>query len=178
MAYGFNNETVAESTNSKQFNAGITANVTLESITFESPRKDGTGDKVLIFTFRGPEGEVYRHIEWDVQDGDEKKLENMAKRIKHILTKFIPEEQAVLHGNTYEEFANGVIKLLNKNNVGKSVAIKLVYNDKNNLQFTKYLGFIAKEAKDLSISKTEKVTKVTAAPTDMDAVSGTDDLPF
>ena len=81
MAYGFNNETVAESTNSKQFNAGITANVTLESITFESPRKDGTGDKVLIFTFRGPEGEVYRHIEWDVQDGDEKKLENMAKRI-------------------------------------------------------------------------------------------------
>ena len=178
MAYGFNNETVAESTNSKQFNAGITSGVTLEAITFESPRKDGTGDKVLIFTFRGPEGEVYRHIEWDVQDGDEKKLENMAKRIKHILTKFIPEEQAVLHGNSYEEFANGVIKLLGNNNVGKSVSIKLVYNDKNNLQFTKYLGFIAKEAKDLSIGKNEKVTKITAAPSDMDAVDIENNLPF
>lgn len=178
MAYGFNQETVAESTNSKQFSAGITSGVTLEAITFESPKKDGTGDKVLIFTFRGPEGEMFRHIEWDIQDGDEKKLENMAKRIKHILTKFIPEEQAVLKGNTYEEFAYGVIALLGKNNVGKSVSIKLVYNDKNNLQFTKYLGFIAKEAKDLSISKTEKITKITAAPTDMDAVSSTDDLPF
>ena len=178
MAYGFNNETVAESTNSKQFNAGITSGVTLEAITFESPRKDGTGDKVLIFTFRGPEGEVYRHIEWDVQYGDEKKLVNMAKRIKHILTKFIPEEQAVLHGNSYEEFANGVIKLLGNNNVGKSVSIKLVYNDKNNLQFTKYLGFIAKEAKDLSIGKNEKVTKTTAAPSDMDAVDIENDLPF
>ena len=178
MAYGFNNETVAESTNSKQFNAGITANVTLESITFESPRKDGTGDKVLIFTFRGPEGEVYRHIEWDVQDGDEKKLENMAKRIKHILTKFIPEEQAVLHGDSYEAFANGVIALLGKNNVGKSVAVKLVYSDKNNLQFTKYLGFIAKEAKDLSIGKTEKVSKTAAIPSDMDSVDTDNSLPF
>lgn len=178
MAYGFNQETVAESTNSKQFSAGITSGVTLEAIIFESPRKDGTGDKVLIFNFRGPEGEVFRHLEWDVQDGDEKKLENMAKRIKHILTKFITEEQAVLKGNTYEEFANGVIALLGKNNVGKSVSIKLVYNDKNNLQFTKYLGFIAKKAKDLSISKTEKVTKVTAAPTDMDSVDATNDLPF
>ena len=178
MAYGFNQETVAESTNSKQFNAGITNNVTLEEITFESPKKDGTGDKVLIFTFRGPEGEVFRHIEWDVQDGDEKKLENMAKRIKHILTKFIPEEQAVLQGNSYEEFSNGVIALLGSNNVGKSVAIKLVYNDKNNLQFTKYLGFIAKEAKDLSIGKNEKIVKGSAAPTDMDSVAGGDDLPF
>jgi len=178
MAYGFNQETVAESTNSKQFNAGITNNVTLEGITFESPKKDGTGDKVLIFTFRGPEGEVFRHIEWDVQDGDEKKLENMAKRIKHILTKFIPEEQAILHGDSYEAFANGVIALLGKNNVGKSVAVKLVYSDKNNLQFTKYLGFIAKEAKDLSIGKTEKVSKTAAIPSDMDSVDTDNSLPF
>ena len=179
MAYGFNQETASESSNELRFeSAGIHSDVTLENIEYGTSKKDGQGDNVIIFNFRGKNGESFRHMEFDVKDGDEGKMANMAKRVRHILTKFIPEEQAVLSGNTFEEFANGVVKLLGNNNVGKSVAIKLVYNNKDYLSFTKYLGFIAKEAKDLSIGKNEKIVKGSASPSDMANVTAEDDLPF
>ena len=179
MAYGFNQETASESSNELRFeSAGIHSDVTLENIEYTTSKKDGQGDNVIAFNFRGKNGESFRHLEFDIKDGDEGKMASMAKRVRHILTKFIPEEKAVLSGDTFEEFAKGVIALLGNNNVGKSVAIKLVYNNKDYLSFTKYVGFIAKDAKDLSISKSEKITKGNATPTDMEAVAGGDELPF
>jgi|688.fasta_scaffold307158_3 hypothetical protein len=182
MSYGFNTETKSESTN-KQFNPGIHSGVELESVEFKSPKKDGSGDPSLMFNFKGANGETFRHIEWAVgeQATDvEKSQQSLAKRVKHIITKFIPEEQAVLSGNSYAEFAKGVINLIGDNNKGKKVAIKLVYNDKGNLVFTKYVGFIALDAKDLRIGDKERITKTPIAPSNDDDLLGntTEDLPF
>lgn len=179
--YGFNQETKAESLNGKQFDAGIHHSVELESVEFKSPRKDGEGNPVLMFNFVGPNNEKFRHIEWEIGEqatDPEKSAMALAKRVKHILTKFMPEEQCVLQGSTYAEFANGVITLLGDQHKGKKVAIKLLYNNKGNLVFTKYVGFIAHEAKDLVISKSEvpNLTKVAVNPTG--AVETIDVLPF
>ena len=167
-----NQNTAAEQAN-KQFTGGLHGNVTLESVVFETPRKDGTGDKVLMFNFKGQGGETFRHLEWPVDESraqdPAKAYENQGKRIKHILSKFIPEESIVIEGvNSYEEFANKVISLLGAANVGLPVAIKLVYNQKGNLEFTKYLGFIAHKVDELRIGNNEIVVKPTAKPSSPD----------
>jgi hypothetical protein len=167
MAYGFNTETKSESS-SRQFSSGIHENVELTSVSFASPKKDGTGDPSLLFDFTGPNGETFRHIEWEVGDQATdvaKSQEALAKRVKHILTKFIPEEKAILSGHDYASFCQGVVLLLGTEYVGKKVAIKLLYV-KDNLRFTKYCGFIGKDAKDLYISKNEEsqLVKAGAAP--------------
>lgn len=169
MSYGFNQDTQSEST-AKYFNAGITPNVELESVEFKSAKKDGTGEPVLMFNFKGENGETFRHIEWDVKDAQDlaKAQEALGKRVKHIITKFIPEEKAILSGNTYAEFSQGVINLLGDSFKGKKVAIKLVYGSKEypkqNYGFTKYTGFIANDAKDLRIGDKELLTKPSANP--------------
>jgi hypothetical protein len=192
MSYNvtINQNTVAESAN-KQFTGGIHGNVTLESVVFESPRKDGTGDKVLMFNFKGKNGETFRHLEWPVDESKAqdptKAYENQGKRIKHILSKFISEDAVVIEGVTsYEEFANKVISLLGNANVSKIVAIKLVYgtanSPKQNLEFTKYLGFIGNDVADLRIGNNEIIVKPSAQPTASEELdlgtSTTDDLPF
>jgi len=179
--YGFNQETKAESLSGKQFDAGIHHSVELESVEFKSPRNDGEGNPVLLFNFVGPNNEKFRHIEWEIGEqatDPEKSANALAKRVKHILTKFVPEEQCVLQGNTYAEFSNGVITLLGDHNKGKKVAIKLLYNNKGNLVFTKYVGFIANEAKDLRISNTEAPNLVKAVVNPTGALDLTNNLPF
>jgi hypothetical protein len=164
-----NQNTVANQTN-KQFNGGIHSNVTLESVTFESPRKDGEGDKVLMFNFKGQNSETFRHLEWAIDESKsqdpQKAYENQGKRIKHILSKFIAEDAIIIEGvSSYAEFSAKVIELLGTANISKTVAIKLTYNAKGNLEFTKYLGFIGNNAADLQIGKNEMVTKPQAQPT-------------
>jgi len=181
--YGFNKETQAESAASKQFESGIHSNVELESVVFESPRKDGTGDKVLIFNFKGEKGEVFRHLEWPIGDqaaDPAKSAESMSKRIKHIATKFMTEDEAVLSGRDYQEFCEGVVKLFAGKTEGKKVAIKLLYNKKGNLVFTKYLGFIGKNSNDLRVSanETPQLVKEAVQPTDVTSEGVSDDLPF
>jgi hypothetical protein len=179
-----NQETVANQAN-KQFQGGIHSNVTLESVTFESPRKDGEGNKVLMFNFKGQNGETFRHLEWAVDESKaqdpQKAYENQGKRIKHILSKFISEDSIIIEGvSSYEEFANKVIELLGSANVGVKVAIKLVYNQKGNVEFTKYLGFIGNNASDLRIGNNELMTKPSAQPTadPLNEELGADDLVF
>jgi hypothetical protein len=180
-----NNQTVGNQAN-KQFQGGIHPNVTLESVVFESPKKDGTGDSVLMFNFKGQNGETFRHLEWAIDESRAadvaKAYENQGKRIKHILSKFIAEELVVIEGVTsYEEFAKKVIDLLGTANVGKTIAIKLVYNDKGNVTFTKYLGFIGNTTADLQIGAKEMVVKPSIQPSTADELSnelGADDLTF
>lgn len=154
---------------SNYFDAGIHGGVKIEKICLENSKKDGTGKQVLAFHFKGPKGENYRHVEWPIDSSDakaESKVTNMSKRIKHILTKFVPEEN-VLVGNvsSFEEYAAAIIKIAGNNFAGKEFAVKMVYDDKGNLGFPKYVGFIANNVTDLKIGNNDKVTKPTPTPT-------------
>jgi hypothetical protein len=156
-----------------RFDGGIHSGVIIEKISYENAKKDGTGKDVLAFHFKGAKGETFRHVEFPVEESDakmESKVVNMGKRIKHILSKFVAEENiAIAKVSTFEQYVNEVKRIAGENYVGKTFEIKLVYDDKNNLGFPKYVGFIAKDAGTLKISSTEKITK--ASPTSSDEIA-------
>lgn len=168
--YGITKETQAESAG-LYFSGGINENVELEKISYEGSKKDGTGDKVLAFHFKGPRGEQFRHVEWKIDETREdasKKFENLNKRIKHILTKFMTEEEVIIAGvSNFEEYCTKVISLAGNKFAGVKVRIKLVYNG-NNLGFTKYLGFIERmdtTPSKIQVGKDEVIVRPAATPT-------------
>ena len=163
---------------SLSFEPGIHSDVTLEKVALENSKNDGTGKEVLAFHFKGKNGEQFRYVEWpiDAENADaEKKFTSMSKRIKHILLRFLPEDKIVI-GNvaTFAEYGNAIIALLGDSYKSKKVAIKLVYDDKDRLGFTKYTGFIADNASSLRISNTERIVKLAATSNIEEATSVTD----
>lgn len=164
--YGISRDLTVNENN--YFDGGIHNDVILEKVSYENAKKDGTGKMILAFHFKGSKGETFRHVEWPVEETDanmESKVVNMGKRIKHILSKFVAEENIVIANvSTFEQYANEVKRIAGENYVGKTFEIKLIYDDKDNLGFPKYVGFIAKDKGTLKISATEKVTKATATP--------------
>lgn len=165
--YGISKDLAVDERN--RFEGGIHNGITIEKISYENSKQDGTGKQVLAFHFKGTKGETFRHVEWPVEESDanmESKIVNMGKRIKHILSKFVPEADIVI-GNvsTFEQYANEVIRIASTSYEGKTFEIKLLVDDKNNIGFPKYVGFIAKDAGTLKVSGTEKITKTTATAT-------------
>lgn len=77
-----------------------------------------------------------------IQQYVKRAYDTQASRIKHIMSKFIPEDQTLVGGSTFEMFSNAVIAALGKSYVGKTVRLKLVYNYKDYVTFPKYPNFI------------------------------------
>jgi hypothetical protein len=175
--YGISSDVKVNETLS--FDPGIHSNVTLEKVSYENSKNDGTGKDVLAFHFKGEKGETFRYVEWPVDadvDGADKKFASMSKRIKHILLRFLSEDKIII-GNvaTFAEYANAIITLLGNANKDKKVAIKLVYDDKDRLGFTKYTGFIADNASSLKIGTSERIVKLSGtAGVTTDATSVTE----
>ena len=68
---------------------------------------------------------------------------DQAARIKHIMSKFIPEDQCLISGvSTFEAFCNAVVAALGTSYRGKTLRLKLVYNYKDYATFPKYANFI------------------------------------
>ena len=68
---------------------------------------------------------------------------DQAARIKHIMSKFIPEDKCIISGvNTFEAFSNAVVAALGNTYLGKKLRLKLVYNYKDYATFPKYANFI------------------------------------
>ncbi len=144
--------------------AGINDNYKLVGVSYASPKKDGSGDCALLFNFIGPKGEQFRHVEFPIDETKENaasKAQSMAKRIKHILSKFVPEEKIIITGENFEQFCKAVIGILGNNYKTIPVRIKLVYNDSGKLSFTRYTPFIERmdaEKSNLVIGKNENIT--------------------
>lgn len=181
--YEISKDTAAES-NFKPFSAGIHANAELKSVEFKVVNeKINEGEPTLVFDFVGAKGEKINHIEYPVDNAPDPAKAGgfMASRIKHILSKFIPEDQIVLRGNTYKEFCEGVIALIGDHYKGVKVAIKLTYGDKKypktKLGFPKFPDFIALSPLDLHILPTDNMSSTPVAqatPADeLDGVGGT-----
>ena len=133
--------------------AGINQNVQLKSVYFEALRKDGTGGNVLKFNFEDAAGRSFRHTEWEVdvertrsnakqwgKDPDkavQNALMGLSGRIKHILSCFIPRDQVVISGNTWDEFGGNVVNLLGDAYQGIDVRVKLILNGKDYTSFPK-----------------------------------------
>lgn len=175
--YGFDQET-PEQLGASPIPAGINEKVGLVKVVYE-PAKEGSNNMCLAFYFKNKKGQQLRHTEWpidveetqtramkqgnDPQQAVQKRVRAQGVRIKHIVTKIIPAERAVVKGvNTFEQYAHAVVKLLRPHLPAGPFWLKVLLNDKNDYStLPPYTPFIEKQEEGkpttLKIDKGEKI---------------------
>jgi|AntDeeMinimDraft_6_1070357.scaffolds.fasta_scaffold02826_2 hypothetical protein len=140
--------------------------------------KDGTEyPNILAFTFKAQPGEtdvadnevggfLLEKLEWPPRDEDSQdKVSNKTGRIGYIMSKFLPEEDALIDPSqikSWEHFIDTVINRFEKNpdclnNVVRIKAPASEYKGKVDFDIPNYKGFIqaSKEDNPLAFSKKE-----------------------
>ena len=136
-----------------------------------------SGNEYMAFDFRHmTTGATLSHTEYEPKPSPndntpenlQSKIDNQIKRIGHIVTKYIDKAQydAMLERvNSFKEFADGVIALLNGKTEGKKMRLKVVYGSKDFTSLPKYVPFIesvdevSKDASKLRITSIDRITK-------------------
>jgi hypothetical protein len=196
--YGFNEDTTV-GTGSSILPAGINEDVTLDYVKLEVMKEGNPA--VLQIGFKG-DGGTFNAIMWPVdpdrtpftpgrthkrdipalgisknspvtrEDAVKLAYDNFNTKLKHIATKFVSEEEAIINARSYEEFATKYVALLNKPQF-KSIPLrlKLTLNNKDYVQIPLFPPFIELmdtpiEKSQLKITQYDKVvpTAVEAAP--------------
>jgi len=163
--YNVNTKIDSESRSANFLDVGIHESVELTGVEYKvSP---DAGNEFMVFHFER-DGKNLSHTEWKPKDQDPEKLENKTnnqiKRVKHIVTKFIPEDQYVFIANDFKSFCENTIKLLGNTYVGKFVRVKVVYSFNNYTSLPNYVPFIEKmeipkDQSKLEILSIDKMTK-------------------
>ncbi len=192
--YKVDTNTNSEASTTSFIDVGIHENVELTNVEFKvSP--DG-GNEYMVFHFQDEQEKTLSHTEWKAKDDDPAKLANkqlnQIKRIKHIVTKFIPEEKYVIEADDFKTFCSETIRLLGTSYKGVKVRIKVIYSFNNYTSLPRYVPFIEnmsvpKEKSKLEILSIDKMVKTQAdqeRPTQANPFessstdTATDDLPF
>lgn len=209
--YGFDQNT-QESTVVSTLPAGINESVTLRSVEYVE-MSEGR-DPLLQVTF-GSKAGILKYVFWPVdpskvlepegrnhkkdvpalgfvkdtpitrEDAVKMEFDNFNQRLKHIATKFVSEEDAEIRANSYADFCQKYVALLNNDAVRDiPVRLKVTLNNKNYSQLPKYPPFIEsmeipREQTKLRITQWDKVASdeksvVVEAPTSFNF--GDDDL--
>ncbi|MDC6350727.1 hypothetical protein PP178_04120 [Zeaxanthinibacter sp. PT1] len=176
----------------KYLNPGIHQNIKIVNIVKENSKKDNTGSTVLRFYFEAEDGATFNHTEFEIDpektiqaakgwtDKPEEflaqKFEELAARIKHILSAFMPEDQVILSANGWGEYCDKVVALAGNMYQDQKFRIKLVYNKKDytTLPTKTFSPFIQnmEESDRLAITKYDRVV---AAQPDTEAQYDADD---
>ena len=154
------------------------------------------GSDYLGFTFKDSDGAELKQMEWDVdpervtpkpgESIDEcvtRRVNQMLVRVKHIATKFVPENQFVVQGNNFGELIDSVVKMLAPNTyAGKKVRLKVTYSYNDYCSLPNFAPFIETMDTDPSGLKINpKYDKMEKSVKNVEAeVESTDeaDLPF
>lgn len=179
--YGSNERT--ELRENSSFNPGINQNVTIKA-EFRSPKKDGTGDKVLCIDILGNAGQKLTVTEWAGDNDD--KIKNQLLRLRRWVKEVTGADTFPSTFASYEDMANQFCAAVNDK--GTLLEVKFVYGTKGYLEMPKYDGCVRAMSNPsrltLSASESAKLVKPTATPTPedviegMDADPGIDSLPF
>lgn len=163
--YNVNKNINSEGTSVNFLDVGIHENVELMSVEYKiSPEKE---NEFMVFTFE-KDGKAVTHTEWKPKDQDPEKLENKTanqiKRVKHIVTKFVPEEVYEFNATSFKDFCEKTISILGDKYKGKKVRVKVIYNYSNYTALPNYVPFIEsmdvpKEESKLDILSIDKMTK-------------------
>lgn len=163
----FNTSEVQSEVSTVNFmDVGIHSDVELTDIKVETSIK---GNSYISFTFTSADGEVLNKNEWqptgEANDILLGKMKNQAARIKHIMTKFLPEQACNLDydSDNWLGYANSVKRLLDPVIKGVKVRIKAIYDNNNYVTLPNYRPFIERmdivgDSK-LSIRSIDKVKK-------------------
>lgn len=196
--YNVNEKIDSESSGANFLDVGIHEDVELISIEYKTSSE---GNDFMVFTFE-KDGKKVTLTEWTPKDEDAERLEskttNQIKRVKHIVTKFIPEDQYVFNATDFKSFCENTIKLLDNHYVGKKVRVKVIYSWNNYTSLPPYTPFIeqmainkadtkleilsidkmVKDVADKEISEKNPFAKTENTDTATDPVDNTGNLPF
>ena len=151
--YTINEKLVVETTGgSSAIPVGINESVSFEGLT---KKQDKNGKSYLSFAFKDSEGNELMHNEFEInpeyvtpkegeskEDAVSRRVNNMLIRVKHICTQFIPKENFVVSGTTYEEFCNNLINLMNNADTSADLRLKVVLNYKDYSSLPNFTPFI------------------------------------
>lgn len=162
MSYTVNKYIDSETRQVKFIDVGIHDNVELVSVEYKvSPN----GNPFIVFTFE-KDGKRLTHTEYEPKDKDgnilENKKLNQLRRLRHIATKFMPEDEFEFEVETFEELGKEVVKRLTPKLKNTLVRIKVVYSNNNYTSLPRYVPFIERmdvEKSSLEILSIDKMTK-------------------
>jgi hypothetical protein len=144
--YGFNKDT-QEISGMAPMPPAIHQNVRLVKLAYEpSKPSDENSQKVFALYFENEKGEQTRLVEWPLdadhvresaqKAGDDpekavaRTLEAQGRRMKHILTKFIPEDKAVTNAETFTQWIKQIVSLFPKDYKEKLLRLKITASGK------------------------------------------------
>ena len=183
---------VQESTRTTSIPVGIQDDCTMTSV---EKKTASNGSVYLEFAFEDASGNTLKHTEWDIdperitpkpgettQEAVSRRVNSMLMRVKHICTKFVPENLFQVQGNSFGELCDGVIRSLGTTYAGKKVRLKVVYNWKDYSSLPNFCPFVedmqlSPETK-LRITQYDKMEKSAQEATAQAATSDSSDLPF
>ena len=144
--YNVNKNIDSEGRSANFIDVGIHDNVELKGVEYKvSPE---AGNEFMVFHFVDESGKTLSHTEWKPKDQDPDKLinktNNQIKRVKHIITKFIPDDIYIFEVSDFKSFCTKTIQLLGNAYIGKKVRIKVVYSFNNFTSLPNYVPFIEK----------------------------------
>ena len=130
--------------NSKYLEAGIHENVKFTGVRAAvSP----TGRNFIEFRFE-KDGKELLHTEWepkeraeDTPEQNQSKVTNQVTRIMRIMNCFYPKGVLSFNGNSYKEFTEWVVTMLNAANKDILLKIKVVYNNNGYTTLPTYVKF-------------------------------------
>lgn len=167
--------------------AGIHDNCKLVNIEFEELGGKAVG-KQLIFTFIDSLGATFRHVEferrfsedfamakkWNPRKSEDENREiakgmhrSQQQRIYHILICFLAKDQIKIEGGSWDKFCTGLMKLVGKTYEGVLLRMKLVYNNKDRVNFPAYVkgsGFLQPMDSDIQLAIDPKDNMVKSTP--------------
>lgn len=144
---------------------GLHDNMELTEVKVDTSPK---GNNFIAFTFTDPEGRVLTKTEWQPSGAEDdvfiKKVQNQAKRIKHIMTKFMADEHTKIEYDTdqWVKYASTVKAKLDAVRTGVKVRIKATYDNQNYVTLPNYTPFIERmdvEKSSLLIQSIDKMEK-------------------
>jgi hypothetical protein len=190
-----------ESSLGSQMQPGIHENVKLVEIKYVTPESEGksswkgVSQEALDIVFEATQKSILKDENGNVvkQDGqpkiisragsrikkreffdptDEKKAKNFQRRIKHIVTKFVDPEHAILKGKNLEEFGENMWKLVEKETEKTLLRLKVVMGSQGYGEIPGYWPFIqrmdSKAVPNLAVTKKEREGKSPASLTDLE----------
>ena len=142
----YNSNRAKEITTTKVATSGINENCTLFKA--ESKVSPVAGNPFVEITFRTSDGLFVTHTEWaptkfeGMSDSDlESKYDTQYARMLQILECFYTEDKLNFNGETFVEFANWLVSLLENADKSTLLRIKFVYNNKGFLTLPSYAKF-------------------------------------
>ena len=160
----YNSSRAKEISTTKVIAAGINDNCKLVGAELKmSPIQNNA---CIEITFNTSDGLKFTHTEWTptkfegMSDADlEKKYDTQYARMLQILECFYKEDELNFDGESFVEFANWLVDLLNKADKTVGLRVKLVYNNKGYLTMPSYAKFKFIERMDTAVSAVKILDK-------------------